>query len=194
MCLCQAYSTPLAQATIIYVIHSRFNLCLLQLVYSGACASGAHPQHAISGLLIHCAADGLAMGAAALSGNASLTALVGAAMVLHKAAMALGLSTYLMSCHWSWARSQRTLIIFSATAPVSAVTTYMLLGAVPLFTTPTAVALILLVSGGTFLYAATMHILPEVLAAGGGGMSREQLIAVSVGCLAPVVLSWGHSH
>ena len=52
-------------------------------------------------------ADGLAMGVAALSGNARLSALIGAAMVLHKAPMGFGLGTYLMSCKWPWQRAQR---------------------------------------------------------------------------------------
>lgn len=97
-------------------------------------------------------------------------------------------------------RSQRTMIIFAAAAPAGAIVTYTLLGAFPLFTTPAAVALILLFSGGTFAYAATMHILPEVLgstggcAGGGTGVGRDQLIAVAVGSFLPVLLSWGHSH
>jgi len=133
------------------------------------------------------------MGAASLSGNAALNMVVGTAMVLHKAPMALGLSTFLMSCHWGWAQAQRTLALFSATAPAAALATYALLGALPLFTSPAAVALAMLFSGGTFLYAATMHILPEVLE-GQGRLSRDQLVAVAAGSLLPVLLSWGHSH
>ena len=44
---------------------------------------------------------------------------------------------------------------------------------------------------GTFLYAATMHILPEVL---GEQAGAPALAAVVAGGLAPVLLSWGHSH
>ena len=38
------------------------------------------PQRAITGLMIHCAADGLAMGAAALSGDLRLSMMIAIAM------------------------------------------------------------------------------------------------------------------
>ena len=47
-------------------------------------------DRAVLGLLVHCASDGLALGSAFLSGNAALSFVVGAAMVLHKAPMAVG--------------------------------------------------------------------------------------------------------
>ena len=147
----------------------------------------------MTGLLIHCAADGLAVGAAALAGNARLSLMIGVAMVLHKAPMAFGLSTFLMGAAWPWPRARRTLVAFSAAAPLSALATYVLLGWVPGLTSPTSVALCVLFSGGTFLYAAAMHILPEVLGTCGAA-SGGQLAAVALGSLLPVGLSWGHSH
>lgn len=39
---------------------------------------------AVLGLLVHCAADGLALGAAALSGNTQLSLIVSVAMLAHK--------------------------------------------------------------------------------------------------------------
>lgn len=162
-------------------------------------AASAAPDRALTGLLVHCAADGLAMGAASLSGDAALSAVVGLAMVLHKAPMAFGLSTYLMSARWSWPRAQRALALFSAAAPAAALATRALLGSVPALTSPAAVALVLLFSGGTFLHAATMHILAEVLGSSGcgghgGAMGRAQLLAVGAGCVLPALLSWGHAH
>ncbi len=41
-------------------------------------AAAPDPQNAITGLLIHCCADGLAMGAAFLSGNARLSMIIAA--------------------------------------------------------------------------------------------------------------------
>lgn len=70
--------------------------------------------------------------------------------------MAFGLATYLMNHRWSWARAQGTMVMFSAMAPLGAVATYLLLGHIPLFTSTSSIALIVLFSGGTFLYAATM--------------------------------------
>ena len=136
------------------------------------------------------------MGAAFLSGNARLTMIIAAAMVLHKAPMAFGLATYLMACRWTFQRSQRTLLLFSAAAPAATLATYSLLGSLSVLSSPAAVALCVIFSGGTFLHAATMHILPEVLSGSGGGghMSGAQLAAVTLGSLLPVVLSWGHHH
>ncbi|KAL4548184.1 hypothetical protein Ndes2526B_g07376 [Nannochloris sp. 'desiccata'] len=151
-------------------------------------------DRAVLGLLVHCASDGLALGSAFLSGNAALSFVVGAAMVLHKAPMAFGLTSYLQSCRWPWAKAQRTLIIFSATAPASSLVTYTLLSAVPMFTTPTAVSLAILFSGGTFLHASTMHILPELQSHATGKFSVEQLGAVAAGSVLPALLMWGHHH
>lgn len=109
--------------------------------------------------------------------------------------MAFGLATYLMSCGWGFQRSQRTLLAFAGAAPAATVATYSLLGSLAFLSSPPAVALCVIFSGGTFLYAATMHILPEVLSSGGGArMSGAQLAAVSAGALLPVALSWGHHH
>ena len=67
----------------------------------------------------------------------------------------------------------------------------------------------LLFSGGTFLYVATVHVLPEVISnnartaneaadtgslKSGHDLSRQQLVAVCVGTLLPLILSAGHSH
>ena len=78
-------------------------------------------------------------------------------------------------------------------APLGAIVTYTVLGHITLFTSTSAVALVVLFSGGTFLYAATMHILPEVLGAG-CHLSLNQIAAVSLGGLLPAMLSFGHEH
>ena len=159
----------------------------------GAAGGSSSADRAVLGLLVHCASDGLALGSAFLSGNTALSFVVGTAMVLHKAPMAFGLTAYLQTCRWPWAKAQRTLILFAATAPASSLLTFTLLSTVPLFTTPTAVSLAILFSGGTFLHAATMHILPDVVA-NTGHLNTEQLGAVAVGCVLPALLSWGHHH
>lgn len=140
-------------------------------------------------------------------------------MILHKAPMAFGLSTFLINARWPWSKAQRTLLIFAAMAPASTIATFSVLRIVPLFTTPAAVSLAILFSGGTFLYAATMHILPEIMGSahtsssngstsgGGGGstsahthhhhdmhLNREQMMALAVGSLIPIALSWNHHH
>jgi solute carrier family 39 (zinc transporter), member 9 len=158
-------------------------------------SSSSPADRVVTSLMIHCASDGLAMGTAALSGSASVSMMVGAAMILHKAPMAFGLTSYLAgpAVRWPWAKTRPTLVAFCSVAPLSALATYAALLSLPGLASPTMVALCLLFSGGTFLYAAAVHVLPEVLggAAGPGGV---KLAAVVAGGLAPVMLSWGHSH
>lgn len=64
-----------------------------------------------------------------------------------------------------------------------------------------ATGLAMLFSAGTFLYVATVHVLPELTNrsgnchAGGGGMLRfTELGALIVGALAPALLTTGHHH
>lgn len=65
-----------------------------------------------------------------------------------------------------------------------------------------ATGVAMLFSAGTFLYVATVHVLPEV--GGGGhshapagaskGLSKVEVCALVLGCLIPLVLSMGHHH
>jgi zinc transporter 9 len=176
----------------LYDEHSSANVLHLAPCAHRSIASKS-PDRAITGLLVHCAADGLAMGSAFLSENPSLGLLVGLAMVIHKAPMAFGLSAYLQSCHWSWSKAQKTLILFSAAAPASTMVTYTILSMVPIFNSGTATSMAILFSGGTFLQAATMHILPDALTH--ESMSMEVLGAFTLGCFFPSFLSYiGHHH
>lgn len=52
----------------------------LYILSPAAAAAGSTPQRAITGLMIHCVADGLAMGAAALSGDLRLSMMIAVAM------------------------------------------------------------------------------------------------------------------
>lgn len=150
-----------------------------------------NPESAIAGLMVHCMADGLAMGSAFLSGSASMNVVLGTAMVLHKAPMAFGLSSYLISCKWNWKRSQETILWFSAMAPLATIVTYVVFHFIPLFGGDQGVALAILFSGGTFLHAATNHILPGVVQK---RMTRNDIISLVLGSALPVVFSLGHHH
>ncbi|GLC43527.1 hypothetical protein PLESTM_001483000 [Pleodorina starrii] len=142
-------------------------------------------EFALGGLLVHSAADGMAVGAASLGGGGSggggvsaLTLAVVAAIMLHKLPVTLGLTTYLREAGWRRGRVLQALLAFSASAPLSALASFYLLGLLlPSVGAPAgdgaaaggggsqAVALAVLFSGGTFLAAATQHILPAALAA-----------------------------
>ncbi|KAJ3158999.1 hypothetical protein HDU86_002168 [Geranomyces michiganensis] len=216
------------------------------------------------GLMVHAAADGVALGAASASDRGSLEVIVFLAIMLHKAPSAFGLATYLLansteSLHPSSLDSpstttttsppssrsrfrrtnnnttksiQKHLVAFSLAAPLAAIATFALLSG-DAFATSTGndndittakwTGVLLLFSAGTFLYVATMHILPEVYqnaaAAGGGaggtkkgggggggggsssdhGHSHRKLSVVQIVCLiagvfTPLVLAVEHSH
>ncbi|WVQ82329.1 hypothetical protein IAT38_004457 [Cryptococcus sp. DSM 104549] len=142
---------------------------------AAAAASAVHGLNATLGLVIHGAADGIALGASSLAagGNGSLGLVVFLAVLVHKGPTALGLTTTLLSFNLSHASIRRRLFIFSCAAPAGAILTYL---AVSLFGRSslgsgaaghaghdhgddaigwwTGVAL--LFSGGSFLYVATV--------------------------------------
>ncbi|KTF91126.1 hypothetical protein cypCar_00015019 [Cyprinus carpio] len=113
------------------------------------------------GLVVHAAADGVALGAAASTSQTSVQLIVFVAIMLHKS-------------------SKEALSDVNAT------------GVAMLF------------SAGTFLYVATVHVLPEVGGMGGHshspggsagkGLSKVEVGALVLGCLIPLVLSIGHQH
>ena len=128
-------------------------------------------------------------------------------MVVHKGPVAVGLATFLQSASWSPAQAHSGLLLFAAASPLAAVLTYGLLSAVPGITDN--IPLVVLFSGGTVLYAATVHVLPSAMHAGpvskdhehtgrpqDGSSGRSQLLLVSLGMLLPLVLSaaFGHGH
>lgn len=62
-----------------------------------------------------------------------------------------------------------------------------------------ATGVAMLFSAGTFLYVATVHVLPEVGGGGGHshggkGLSKVEVGVLVLGCLIPLVLSVGHHH
>ncbi|TXT13096.1 hypothetical protein VHUM_01497 [Vanrija humicola] len=129
------------------------------------CAShaAAHGLSATLGLVIHGAADGIAIGASSLSGSAQLGLVVFLAVLVHKGPAALGLTTTLLNLHLTPAQVRRRLVIFSLSAPLGALLTYAL---VLLFGKGSSTSghdrlgwwtgVVLLFSGGSFLYVATV--------------------------------------
>lgn len=149
----------------------------------------------VVGLLIHAASDGLSLGAASLTGDHRLELVVAVAMILHKLPVAMGLGAYLQQTRVPWRATQRWLVVFAATMPVTTLLTYWLLATVPGAQEEGGgvVPLCLLFSGGTVLYAATMHILPELMSAatsGGQHLTAAQMVLFCAGALAPAALAW----
>lgn len=99
--------------------------------------------NATLGLVIHGAADGIALGASSRSGSGSLGLIVFMAVLVHKGASpipvqvtelisgptALGLTTTLLSLGLTPQMIRKRLTIFSFAAPIGAILTYLLVGA-----------------------------------------------------------------
>ncbi|XP_077477792.1 zinc transporter ZIP9 [Stigmatopora argus] len=151
------------------------------------------------GLVVHAAADGVALGAAASTSGTGVQLIVFVAIMLHKAPAAFGLVSFLMHAGLERNRIRKHLLVFALAAPVLAMLTFVGLGqsSKEALSHINATGVAMLFSAGTFLYVATVHVLPEV---GGGsghgakGLSKVEVGALVVGCLVPLLLSVGHSH
>ncbi|XP_074146582.1 zinc transporter ZIP9 isoform X3 [Sminthopsis crassicaudata] len=157
------------------------------------------------GLVVHAAADGVALGAAASTSQTSVQLIVFVAIMLHKAPAAFGLVSFLMHAGLERNRIRKHLLVFALAAPVMAMVTYLGLSksSKEALSEVNATGVAMLFSAGTFLYVATVHVLPEVGglghshkpdSAGGKGLSRLEVVALVWGCLIPLILSIGHQH
>ena len=84
-----------------------------------------------------------------------------------------GFSSYLLHHGISHDGVRRRLVLFSLAAPVGALATFSLLSANLFVYKQEMLALCLLFSGGTFLYVATAHVLPEIQAGALSGGDDE---------------------
>ncbi|XP_006884806.1 PREDICTED: zinc transporter ZIP9 isoform X1 [Elephantulus edwardii] len=157
------------------------------------------------GLVVHAAADGVALGAAASTSQTSVQLIVFVAIMLHKAPAAFGLVSFLMHAGLERNRIRKHLLVFALAAPVMSMVTYLGLSksSKEALSEVNATGVAMLFSAGTFLYVATVHVLPEVGgmghshrpdATGGRGLSRLEVAALVLGCLIPLILSIGHQH
>lgn len=80
-----------------------------------------------TGLVIHAAADGIAMGASATTADMKLGLIIFVAIMLHKAPAAFGLTSVLLKQGLSKRAARGHLIVFSLAAPFGALGTYMLI-------------------------------------------------------------------
>lgn len=159
------------------------------------------------GLVVHAAADGVALGAAASTSQTSVQLIVFVAIMLHKAPAAFGLVSFLMHAGLERNRIRKHLLVFALAAPVLAMLTFVGLSqsSKEALSDVNATGVAMLFSAGTFLYVATVHVLPEVGGggghshspngpSGGKGLSKVEVGALVLGCLIPLVLSVGHHH
>ncbi|XP_014781455.1 zinc transporter ZIP9-B [Octopus bimaculoides] len=197
-------------------------MLLIDQLFGGSHAhSAADPEHnqttvqnrnkftATLGLVIHAAADGIALGAAVTMSEDHVTLIVFLAIMLHKAPASFGLVSFLMLEGLERARIKRHLLAFSVSAPLLSILTYLGLSQQNKETLSNlhATGLALLFSAGTFLYVATVHVLPEVantpaqtthdgmtITREQKGFNKKELFTFVLGSAIPVILALSHKH
>ncbi|GAA5815119.1 hypothetical protein MFLAVUS_008625 [Mucor flavus] len=150
------------------------------------------------GLIVHAAADGIALGASATHPQLSMVVFV--AIMLHKAPASFALTSVLLAAGLSRTTIRKHLLLFSLAAPVGALLTFFALYFFSSSTTSAAsleywTGVLLVFSGGTFLYVA-MHALQEVSHSSDHSekMDKVQLLIILTGMFIPILLSMTHSH
>ncbi|KAI0022104.1 Zinc/iron permease [Xylariomycetidae sp. FL0641] len=169
------------------------------------------------GLVIHAAADGIAMGASATSSDTKLGFIVFIAIMVHKAPAAFGLTSILLKQGLSKRAARGHLIVFSLASPSGAWFTFILVsflgGGGESRVNQWWTGMLLLFSAGTFLYVA-MHAMQEGespsnhdVGSGVNGYSDGSLtqrkhahpqmretLATMAGMLLPLLMQFGHHH
>jgi len=112
------------------------------------------------GLVAHAAADGLAVGAS-VSSSTETGLIVFVAIMLHKGPAAFGLSSFLKHIRVDDSKSKLYLILFALSSPIVAILSFFVLKDTS-FATDDNIGLALLFSAGTFIYVATVDVLPQV--------------------------------
>ena len=112
------------------------------------------------GLIMHAAADGLAIGAS-VSSSTETGLIVFVAIMLHKGPAAFGLASFLEHIKLEKQKSQLYLLIFALSSPIMAIVTFFVLKDTSLATDEN-IGLALMFSAGTFIYVATVDVLPQV--------------------------------
>ncbi|CAK8676492.1 zinc transporter ZIP9-B-like [Clavelina lepadiformis] len=149
------------------------------------------------GLVVHAAADGIALGAAASTDRHDLQLIVFIAIMLHKAPAAFGLVSFLVHEGLEVRRVKKHLLIFAIAAPLLAIVTFCLLNQKDrqFLSEVNATGIAMLFSAGTFLYVATVHVLPEIAHSGSNkGLNICEVSVLVSGSLFPLLLNLSHSH
>lgn len=152
------------------------------------------------GFVVHSIADGIALGTSCYATQGtenSMPFIIFLALLLHKMPEAIGLTTFLRHEELPFKQILTHLLIITLTSPISAIVGYW---AFTLFSVANdessnafvAVGILLLISGGTFMYVAMIHIhkhKPEDHAHDDNHFSKQsELLATVAGLLAPIGL------
>lgn len=117
------------------------------------------------GLVIHAAADGIALGAAATTSHRDVEMIIFLAIMLHKGPAAFSLVVLLLHRGLSRDVIRKHLLAFSLSAPLAALVAFFGLSqsGKEALRQNNATGIAMLFSAGTFLYVATVHVLPELV-------------------------------
>lgn len=141
------------------------------------------------GLVIHASADGIALGAAATTSHRDVQMIIFLAIMLHKAPAAFSLVVLLLHKGLKHSTIRRHLLAFSLSAPIAALLTYFGLSqsGKEALRRNNATGLAMLFSAGTFLYVATVHVLPDLLQ--NKLLSPKELSFLVGGAFLPILLT-----
>lgn len=120
-----------------------------------------HPNNSlmvIIGLTIHAATDGLVIGAAVSSASSGVTMLVLLAVLAHKFPTAFSVGAFSLHERGEAKLAFRDVLVFSLATPVMILLAYTLMQDFDAH----LLGLVMLFSGGTFLYVATVDVLPDI--------------------------------
>ncbi|KRX88406.1 Zinc transporter ZIP9-B [Trichinella pseudospiralis] len=178
-------------ATIGLIVHSA-STTLLHIIFF----------YSITFIDVDSLADGIALGAAAFA-DSSVTFIIFLAVLLHKAPAAFGLSTYLLNEGFEKSKIRKLLIIFSSSAPLATLLTFAGISQAQIGhsagSSSNVIGILLLISAGSFLFVATVHILPEVISSiRSAGETRSvcslELLSLLAGSVVPLLLTVRHGH
>ncbi|KAF9452903.1 Zinc/iron permease [Macrolepiota fuliginosa MF-IS2] len=154
------------------------------------------------GLILHGLADGCALGVSAIeeisseSGAHNLSVIVFLALLFHKAPTSVAFAVSLLNTNLPRAECKKYLAIFAASTPVGAIATYFLLSFLGVANNTDLAGSALLISGGTFLYVATVLQPVSHQSETQDLKPKIRLVLVVAGTLTPLILASliGHGH
>jgi len=149
------------------------------------------------GLLMHAMFDGVALGIVTAGGEDSkVTWVVFGALMGHKVPEAISLTAVLLTQNLTnWALFLNVLL-FSISAPVMALISYLILeaGTDSSDNAGEVLGYFMLFAGGTFLGVIFEHIIPELKTIEAGNLTVHQILAFVIGAVIPMALPHNHGH
>ncbi|KAK6014536.1 hypothetical protein OSTOST_20079, partial [Ostertagia ostertagi] len=136
-------------------------------------------------------ADGIALGSASTINKSDVQLIVFVAIMLHKAPAAFGLVSFLLMEGIDVRSARKHLLVFSLAAPFAAIVTFAVvesLGRDSVWSSESSTGVLMLFSAGTFLFVATVHVLPEL--ANRAKSQKDYMLVVDAQSPATA----GHSH